>query len=149
MIKFRQTMIQALLDALYESDEIAGVHLFVLCQMPNGEWFDGVNVPPEHVKQGAIQLNVTPNAIQSMTYSEEEQSYLITAAFGGKPFTCIVPINLIASVLGFPVDKKASVYGENFDVFMQTSKLNLEGLSPTEPEPAVKKKPNHLKLVTH
>ena len=56
---------------------------------------DGVQVPPEHVKDGKIILNISDSAAHNLKLSNEAVSF--RARFGGVPFDVWVPMR---SVLG-------------------------------------------------
>ena len=56
---------------------------------------DGVQVPPEHVKDGKIILNISHSAAHNLKLSNEAVSF--RARFGGVPFDVWVPMR---SVLG-------------------------------------------------
>lgn len=55
----------------------------------------GVSVPPEHVKDGKIILNISETAAHNLKISNESVSF--RARFGGVPFDVWVPT---ASILG-------------------------------------------------
>ena len=56
---------------------------------------DGVSVPPEHVKDGKIILNISESAAHNLKLSNDAVSF--RARFGGVPFDVWAPMS---SVLG-------------------------------------------------
>ena len=57
--------------------------------------FDGVAVPPEHIKDGKIILNISESAAHNLKLTNDAVSF--RARFGGVPFDVWAPIR---SVLG-------------------------------------------------
>jgi len=58
--------------------------------------FEHVNVPPEHVKDGKIILNISDSAAHDLDLSNEAVSF--RARFGGVPFDVWVPMRSILGI---------------------------------------------------
>jgi len=57
---------------------------------------DGVSVPPEHVKDGKIILNISESAAHNLKLVNDSVSF--RARFGGVPFDVWVPISSILGI---------------------------------------------------
>lgn len=136
MLKCRQASVQALLDTLFELPEIKEVHLGVLCQLPDGSMIRGVDVPVDFIKQGCIQLNISPKAINGFHYNEETHQYIIEMTFNAKRHTVTVPVNTILQVLGFgTTGEPHDLVSEQYDVFIP---LEEDQLQPKKQKPNLK-----------
>lgn len=68
----------------------------------------GVVVPPEHVKDGQIVLNIAPHAVQGLSLGNAEVRF--SARFSGRAFTVIAPVQAVLAIydretgqgMGFP-----------------------------------------------
>jgi stringent starvation protein B len=57
---------------------------------------DGVQVPPEHIQNGKIILNIAPMAIGSLVLGDTEITF--SARFSGKSLAIYVPIGAVLAV---------------------------------------------------
>ena len=57
---------------------------------------DGVLVPPEHVQNGKIILNIAPMAVSSLVLGDEEVSF--SARFSGQSMGIVIPVDAILAV---------------------------------------------------
>ena len=57
---------------------------------------DGVQVPPEHVQNGKIILNIAPMAVSSLVLGDEEVSF--SARFSGQSMGIVIPVEAILAV---------------------------------------------------
>jgi len=85
---------------------------------------DGVCVPPEHVKDGKIILNISESAAHNLKMTNEAVSF--RARFGGVPFDVWVPMR---SVLGI----YARETGQGM-IFSHDSESNDDPQVDAEPE---------------
>ncbi len=58
--------------------------------------FEDVSVPPEHIKDGKIILNISDSAAHNLDLSNEAVSF--RARFGGVPFDVWVPMRSILGI---------------------------------------------------
>ena len=58
--------------------------------------FDGVLVPPEHVQNGKIILNIAPMAVSNLVLGDEEVSF--SARFSGQSMGIVIPVDAILAV---------------------------------------------------
>ncbi len=91
----------------------------------------GVVVPPEHVKDGQITLNIAPHAVQGLSLGNAEVRF--SARFGGRAFTVSLPVQAVQAIfdketgqgMGFPPGTMPGETG---------SEVEMEG-PPAGPEP--------------
>jgi len=57
---------------------------------------DGVLVPPEHVQNGKIILNIAPMAVSSLVLGDEEVTF--SARFSGQSMGIVIPVEAILAV---------------------------------------------------
>ena len=57
---------------------------------------DGVHVPPEHVKDGKIILNISHSAAHNLNMTNEAVSF--RARFSGVPFDVLVPVPAVLGI---------------------------------------------------
>ncbi len=57
---------------------------------------EGVNVPSQHVRDGKIVLNISPQATQALAITNESVSF--SARFGGVPTPVEVPVEAVLGV---------------------------------------------------
>ena len=57
---------------------------------------DGVLVPPEHVQNGKIILNIAPMAVSNLVLGDEEVSF--SARFSGQSMGIVIPVDAILAV---------------------------------------------------
>jgi len=99
---------------------------------------DGVDVPPQHVKDGKIILNISESAAHNLKMQNEAISF--RARFGGVPFDVVVPM---PSVLGI----YARETGQGM-IFSHDSEESAEDTAAARPLPAESRPSRaHLKLV--
>jgi len=99
---------------------------------------DGVRVPPAHVKEGKIVLNVSPTATRALTLGNDVITF--EARFGGVSQQIVVPV---AAVLGIYAREtgQGMVFGED-----DASPPTPEGGGPTAGPPVAPVKPAKTKL---
>jgi stringent starvation protein B len=83
-------------------------------------FYEGVQVPQEHVKDGQIILNITPSAVQSLSIHDSAIEF--QGRFGGIPKDVFVPIQAIMGIYA-----KENGQGMMFD-------LENDGSDPPDPE---------------
>ena len=57
---------------------------------------DGVLVPPEHVQNGKIILNIAPMAVSNLVLGDEDVSF--SARFSGQSMGIVIPVEAILAV---------------------------------------------------
>ena len=57
---------------------------------------DGVLVPPEHVQNGKIILNIAPMAVSNLVLGDEEVTF--SARFSGQSMGIVIPVDAILAV---------------------------------------------------
>ena len=57
---------------------------------------EGVVVPEQHVKEGKIVLNVSPSAVQEISF--EDAGIYFSARFSGQPFSVNIPITSVLAI---------------------------------------------------
>lgn len=57
---------------------------------------EGVAVPEQHVKDGKIVLNISPNAVQEINF--ENEGIYFSARFSGQAFLVNVPISAVLAI---------------------------------------------------
>ena len=87
---------------------------------------DGVTVPPEHVKDGKIILNISESAAHNLKLTNDSIGF--RARFGGVPFDVWVPM---ASVLGIYAREtgQGMIFSHDSDAAEQASQ---DEYSPTQ-----------------
>lgn len=100
MTSSRPYLLRALYEWIVDNDHIP--YIVVDARMP------GVVVPPEHVKDGQITLNIAPHAVQGLSLGNAEVRF--SARFGGRAFTVRAPVQAVLAIydretgqgMGFP-----------------------------------------------
>ncbi len=100
MTSSRPYLLRALYEWIVDNDHVP--YIVVDAQQP------GVVVPPEHVKDGQITLNIAPGAVQGLSLGNAEVRF--SARFGGRAWTIVVPTQAVLAVydretgqgMGFP-----------------------------------------------
>lgn len=100
MTSSRPYLLRALYEWIVDNDHIP--YIVVDAQQP------GVVVPPEHVKDGQITLNVAPHAVQGLSLGNAEVRF--SARFSGRAFTVTAPVQAVLAIydretgqgMGFP-----------------------------------------------
>ena len=81
-----------LIRALYQWIVDNGVTPYILVDA----LVDGVDVPPQHIQDNKIVLNIAPMAVQSLNLGDDEISF--SARFSGQSVTLLVPINAVLAI---------------------------------------------------
>ncbi len=100
MTSSRPYLLRALYEWIVDNEHIP--YIVVDATMP------GVAVPPEHVKDGQITLNIAPHAVQSLTLGNADVRF--SARFSGRPWMITIPTQAILAIydrdtgqgMGFP-----------------------------------------------
>ncbi|MEW6765987.1 MAG: ClpXP protease specificity-enhancing factor [Pseudomonadota bacterium] len=100
MTSSRPYLLRALYEWIVDNDHVP--YIVVDAQQP------GVVVPPEHVKDGQITLNIAPGAVQGLTLGNAEVRF--SARFGGRAWTIVAPTQSVLAIydretgqgMGFP-----------------------------------------------
>ncbi|MGK0673664.1 MAG: ClpXP protease specificity-enhancing factor [Halothiobacillaceae bacterium] len=100
MTSSRPYLLRALYEWIVDNDHIP--YIVLDARMP------GVVVPPEHVKDGQITLNIAPHAVQGLSLGNAEVRF--SARFGGRAFTVSAPVQAVLAIydretgqgMGFP-----------------------------------------------
>jgi len=100
MTSSRPYLLRALYEWTVDNDHVP--YIVVDAMQP------GVVVPPEHVKDGQIVLNIAPHAVQGLSLGNAELRF--SARFGGRGWTITVPIQAVLAIydretgqgMGFP-----------------------------------------------
>ena len=81
-----------LLRALHEwiVDNGMAPHILVDATLP------GAHLPPGHVQDGRITLNVSPSAVRELLIGNELLSF--RARFGGRPFDVSIPVAAVLAI---------------------------------------------------
>ena len=86
----RPYLLRALYEWVVDSDDVP--HVLVDATA------DRVVVPAEHVKDGQIVINLSPNAVRDLVL---EQDYVMcNSRFGGQPFELYLPMASIRAIYG-------------------------------------------------
>ena len=88
MTSSRPYLIRALLEWIGDNDSTP--YLLVAAGV------DGVAVPPEHVKDGRIVLNVSATATRNFRLGDDAVEF--DSRFNGKPFHVVAPLGAVAAV---------------------------------------------------
>lgn len=100
MTSSRPYLLRALYEWIVDNDHVP--YIVVDAQQP------GVVVPPEHVKDGQITLNIAPHAVQGLSLGNAEVRF--SARFSGRAFTVTAPVQAVLAIydretgqgMGFP-----------------------------------------------
>ena len=84
----RPYLLRALFDWIVDS----GLTPYILVSAENPD----VRVPEQHVRDGKIVLNISPNAVRDLTLADELVSF--DGRFSGTPFWVEVPIAQVAAI---------------------------------------------------
>ncbi|WP_019530949.1 ClpXP protease specificity-enhancing factor [Dasania marina] len=88
MSSSRPYMVRALYDWILENDCTPYILVNALA--------DNVMVPTEHIKNGQIVLNVSPNAIRDLELSNE--AMMFNGRFGGVPMDIYAPMSAVLGI---------------------------------------------------
>lgn len=139
MTSSRPYLLRALYEWIVDNDHIP--YIVVDARVP------GVVVPPEHVKDGQITLNIAPHAVQGLSLGNAEVRF--SARFSGRAFTVIAPVQAVLAIydretgqgMGFPPETMPGELGEGADGVG-------EGHAGPEPEqPPPPRRGGHLRRV--
>ena len=97
----RPYLIRAIVDWAVENGLTP--HLLVAADAP------GVIVPPEHVKEGRITLNISGYAVQGLDLHSDPMRF--SARFSGRPFTLEIPSGAVLAVFA-QENGEGVVFGE-------------------------------------
>ena len=100
---------------------------------------DGVNVPPQHVKDGKIILNISPSAAHNLRLQNEAISF--RARFGGVPFDVVVPMPAVMGIYARETGQ-GMIFSHDTDEPVEESASR-----PAEPAPPDRSPRSHLKVV--
>jgi len=81
-----------LIRALYQWIVDNGVTPYILVDA----LVDGVDVPPQHIQDNKIVLNIAPMAVQSLILGDDEISF--SARFSGQSVNLLVPTNAVLAI---------------------------------------------------
>jgi len=81
-----------LIRALYQWIVDNGVTPYILVDA----LVDGVDVPPQHIQDNKIVLNIAPMAVQGLNLGDDEISF--SARFSGQSVTLLVPTNAVLAI---------------------------------------------------
>ncbi|GBU09603.1 ClpXP protease specificity enhancing factor [Gammaproteobacteria bacterium] len=111
-------LIRALYEWIIENDHTP--HILVATNLP------GVIVPPKHIQNDRIILNIAPQAI---LYLKIENDYLsFNARFGGTPFDVQVPIGAIAAIFS----QEENTEGMAFELYQIPEEAHAEPEKPVK-----------------
>ncbi len=112
----------------------------------------GVVVPPEHVKDGQIVLNIAPGAVQGLNLGNAELRF--SARFGGRGMTVVAPIQAVLAIydretgqgMGFPPETMPGEVPEAGSGGAPVALAPVSG-SGHEPEGPPPRRGSHLRVV--
>ena len=81
-----------LIRALYQWIVDNGVTPYILVDA----LVDGVDVPPQHIQDNKIVLNIAPMAVQNLTLADDAITF--SARFSGQSLGLYVPINAVLAI---------------------------------------------------
>lgn len=140
MTSSRPYLLRALYEWIVDNDHIP--YIVVDARQP------GVVVPPEHVKDGQITLNIAPHAVQGLSLGNAEVRF--SARFSGRAFTVSAPVQAVLAIydretgqgMGFPPE---TMPGE---VLGDVPAADGEGApGPEETPPSPPRRGGHLRRV--
>lgn len=89
----------------------------------------GVKVPPQHIKDGQIVLNIAPYSVGNFDMGNERVTF--SARFGGKPFQLIIPMAAVVAI--YARENGAGTMFEEESCYLpgeqELSESNIEGLT--------------------
>lgn len=135
MTSSRPYLLRALYEWIVDNDHVP--YIVVDAQQP------GVVVPPEHVKDGQIVLNIAPQAVQGLSLGNAEVRF--SARFSGRGWTITAPIQAVLAIY----DRETG-QGMGFPPETMPGELPAESISEApedEPEPTPPPRGSHLRRV--
>ena len=123
MTSSRPYLIRALLEWIGDNDGTP--YLLVAADV------DGVAVPPEHVKDGRIVLNVSATATRNFRLGDDAVEF--DSRFNGKPFHVVAPLGAVAAVYA-----KESGEGMAFEVESARQAASPEGKREARSAPVLR-----------
>lgn len=113
MTSSRPYLLRALYEWIVDNEHIP--YIVVDATMP------GVAVPPEHVKEGQITLNIAPHAVQSLSLGNADVRF--SARFSGRPWMITIPVMAVLAIydrdtgqgMGFPPGTMPGETGDDAD----------------------------------
>lgn len=144
MTSSRPYLLRALYEWIVDNDHIP--YIVVDARQP------GVVVPPEHVKDGQITLNIAPHAVQGLSLGNAEVRF--SARFSGRAFTVSAPVQAVLAIydretgqgMGFPPE---TMPGEVADESEGESPAvgGADATGPEETPPTPPRRGGHLRRV--
>lgn len=95
---------------------------------------DGVVIPEQHVKEGKIVLNVSPSAVQEISF--EAAGIYFSARFNGQPFSINIPIASVLAIYAKENGKGMMFAGEE-----SLAEDNIESKQKESTKKEARKKP--------
>ncbi|MEW5972384.1 MAG: ClpXP protease specificity-enhancing factor [Pseudomonadota bacterium] len=144
MTSSRPYLLRALYEWIVDNDHIP--YIVVDARQP------GVVVPPEHVKDGQITLNIAPHAVQGLSLGNAEVRF--SARFSGRAFTVSAPVQAVLAIydretgqgMGFPPETMpGEVAGESAGDVPAAGGAGAPGPEETPPTPP--RRGGHLRRV--
>ncbi len=113
MTSSRPYLLRALYEWIVDNEHIP--YIVVDATMP------GVAVPPEHIKDGQITLNIAPHAVQSLSLGNADIRF--SARFSGRPWMITIPTQAVLAIydrdtgqgMGFPPGQMPGETAEDAD----------------------------------
>ena len=149
----RPYLLRALFDWIVDSGLTP--YILVATQAPE------VHVPTQHVRDGKIVLNVSPNAVRNLTITDEMVSF--DGRFSGAPFWVEAPVSQVQAIYaketgeGMMFDgdqeaaglesKDASVSDSSDGPVLSTEEHRPEEKLPNRDLPKDRSKASHLKII--
>lgn len=147
MTSSRPYLLRALYEWIVDNDHVP--YVVVDAEQP------GVVVPPEHIKDGQIILNIAPGAVQGLNLGNSEVRF--SARFGGRGMTVVAPIQAVLAIydretgqgMGFPPE---TMPGEVPDAASDEAPVVLapvgdSGHEPDDTPPTPPRRGSHLRVV--
>lgn len=110
----------------------------------------GVKVPPQHVQNGQIVLNISPGAVGNLELGNDAIRF--NARFGGAPFAICVPLKAALAIYARENGAGTMFSPDEYDAEDSLEEVELTDEashveSDPSPEPTPPKKGGHLRVV--
>ncbi len=108
----------------------------------------GVKVPPQHVQNGQIVLNISPGAVGNLELGNDAIRF--NARFGGAPFAICVPLKAALAIYARENGAGTMFSAEEYDEEEALEEIELteeESSTDPTPDPTPPKKGGHLRVV--
>ena len=122
----RPYLLRALYEWILDCDEIPNI-------LVDAE-VEGVVVPPEHVQDGQIVLNISPSAVRDLSLGND--FVMCYGRFAGRTFEIILPIESIRAIYGR--DSGQGLAFEDEEFLPEDVKVAEGSQSETTPAPTAK-----------